>query len=291
MAEAALDGVPAVNDDIPGEAVDNAPPMHDPGPESKPSIDKFQTWEDLEKGYRELEAYRGTSVRIPTPEAGEQDWAEFNEKIMQVPGVVRLPGEGEDPGAFYARLGKPDAPDKYEFEAPEGYQPDPADQQALAQFAFDNNLTREQANSLHSYLATNIAETEKAQMEAGVQELKGLQDKWGKAYDHNFALAQNAARALNDQIPGIYDQVKELDPSQPYNTMAIQMLKVLGDMMGEKGVVDAQRPDGIMSPDEAMLKAQDIRNNPDHPYNNELDPAHMSAQKQMADLYKIAYGR
>ena len=234
----------------------------------------------------------GSAVRIPSQEAGAEDWQKFDEQLGKVDGVVRIP-DGQDPAAvqnFYQRLGKPAEPTGYQFEPIEGANLSPEDDMAFAQLSHQANLTREQASMIREGLASNIAEMEQEAREAQQEGISALQQKWGKAFDHNVSLATAAAKQLDGELPGIAEYMEHTPPEEmDANTVA--MLNLFAGLMGETGAIDTGRPAGIMSPEEAMLQAQEIRDNPDHPYNNELDPAHQAAQKKMADLYKIAYQR
>jgi hypothetical protein len=255
-----------------------------------PSIEKFETWEQLENGYRELEAFRGNSVRIPSQEAGPDDWAAFDEQLSKVEGVVRIP-DGSDPDAlnnFYQRLGAPADPNGYQFDPIEGFNADPEDLGAFAAAAHANHLTREQAQGMFKYLAGGLAESEQEATQALNESMGELQGQWGKAFEHNFQIAQAAAKQLEDRLPGISDHLGSMT-TENFNPNDVRLLYEMAQLLGETGAIDAGRAPGIMTPDEAMLQAQEIRDNPDHPYNNELDPAHQSAQRKMADLYKIAY--
>ena len=262
------------------------------GEESRPSIEKFESWESLEKGYQELESYMGNAVRIPGENAGAEDWAKFDEKLANVPGLVRIP-DGENPEAmqnFYQSLGKPADVQGYQFEPIEGLDLSREDDAAFAEASYNANLTREQANYMRSFLADNLAGMEQSAQEAQQESIGALKQKWGKAFDHNVSLATAAAKQLDGELPGIAEYMENTDPNE-MDANTVTMLNLMAGLMGETGAIDTGRPAGVMTPEEAMLQAQEIRNNPDHPYNNELDPAHQSAQKKMADLYKMAYGR
>jgi hypothetical protein len=285
-------GIPAESE-LAGSSGD-APPItpESPSEASRPTIEKFETWSDLEAGYRELESFRGNSVRIPGPDAGADAWNEFNEKIGQVPGVVRLPEEGDAEGwaNFYQRMGAPAEAAGYQFSEVPGFTGDGEDIASFAEVAHNLHLTREQADGLYQYLAGNLTEVDNSFAQEQLEGAQRLKGEWGQAFDHKFAAAQNAARMMNDKIPGIAEYFNGINPSEPFDHNLVRLMSEVADMMGETGALDMGRPAGIMTPEEAMLQAQEIRDNPEHPYNNELDPAHEAAQKKMADLYKIAYG-
>jgi hypothetical protein len=288
MSDAAenMDMDPGAPDDM-----GNAPPA-DAGSVDRPTNPKFESWADMEKAYNELESFRGSSIRIPSKEAGADAWEEFTGKLGQVPGVVRLPEEGDTEGwrNFYQRMGAPDSPDKYNFSDIDGQPVSYDDDQAFAERAFELGLTRAQADGLRQYLAGNLSAADQSAREAQAAGMTELKKEWGRAFDHNLQTVKNVAKVLDKDLPGLADYMANT-PADMLDSNTVRMVNLMAGLMNETGAIDAGRPEGMLTPEEAMLQAQEIRDNPDHPYNNEMDPAHEAAQKKMADLYKMAYSR
>jgi hypothetical protein len=87
---------------------------------------------------------------------------------------VPLPKEGatdEEWAAFYARLDRPEAPEKYEFGAfegaPEGFSMDPEFEKAFRAEAHKLGLNKKQAAGMWGALQTRAAEQFKATDEGG----------------------------------------------------------------------------------------------------------------------------
>jgi hypothetical protein len=248
---------------------------------------KFESPADLAKSYSELEAYRGQSIRIPTEEASEEAWKEFNDKLAaKVPNLVHLP-EGNPNDDLYQRLGRPESPDKYDFAEVPGYESEGDSESEFRRIAHEAGLSNKQADRVHNWLASNISRESIESNEAMQAELGKLKSEWGAAYDTKISQAQAAVNMIESTVPGFKDY---LDASGNGNDpMFIRMAAALAEQFGEKGNIPA-RPTGVMTPDEARMKISDIRSNPKHPYNNEFDPAHASAKKHVMGLYKLASG-
>ena len=247
-----------------------------------PSFDKFESPEALAKSYSELESYRGSSLRIPTEEAGEEVWGEFKEKISKVPGVLLY--DEDNPSEVYDRLGRPQSADQYEWTPVEGFQEDPETEGAFRQVIHEAGLTRQQADQIHNWLASNIMESEQAsamEVENGIAALKG---EWGAAFDQNVAMAKSAVAMIDSRQPGFADFLNETGAGNDKRFIAA--MKVLGEAFGEQGAVDYSEST-VMAPADARLMIEDIRNNPEHPYNNELSPGHEAAKEKVRELYKL----
>ena len=254
------------------------------GVADNPRFENFKSVADLAKSYTELESYRGSSVRIPSEDAGEEVWQEFDEKLKnKVPNLFRMPEEPND--ELYSRLGRPGDPADYQFQEIDGFEDDVVTQAEFAKVAHEAGLSNKQANAVREWLATNIVEEANQGREDYQQKFEQLKSEWGHAYESNLDQAKAAVRMLNDDIPGFSDYLDETGNGN--DPMFIRMAHALATKFGEKDGIPA-RPAGVMDPHEARLQAAEMRNNPDHPYNNELDPGHKAAKEKMIRLYKLA---
>jgi hypothetical protein len=273
-----------------------AEPVAEPsgGIPERPSIEKFETWEALENGYRELESYRGNSIRIPSKEAGDESWNEFNEKITKIPGVTLLPQEGDTEGwnNYYQQLGAPADPSGYILEAPEELQGmEATDFAEFQQVAHANHLTREQAQGVFQHLTQNLVEADKAAAEESMRMVDEYKRSYGANFEHALNEAKAAAITLEAELPGISEYMNSIGPdSKTFDVNTVKMLTLFAKLSGEQGLIGGGRTSMAINKEEAMLQVQEIRDNPDHPYNNELDPAHEAAKTKVANLYKMAYG-
>lgn len=120
--------------------------------------------------------------------------------------ALYLPGENatdEEKAAFYAKLGRPEAADKYSFGKPEGlpeevpYEPEV--EQAFKQFAFDNGLSDATAGKLYGWYYDLVKQghemQQKQAQEATEKAVNALKDEWkGDAFKENSELAIRAFR-------------------------------------------------------------------------------------------------
>ena len=98
--------------------------------------------------------------------------------------------------------------------------------------------------------------------------------------------ARNTARALEDRVPGLgefFDKMAEAG----HDAHFIRLMDIVGAAMGESGAMRTD-PRTAMTPREARDRIMDIRNNPEHPANNDDAHGHERARRDLMELYKIA---
>lgn len=145
-------------------------------------------WDSPDKiveSYRNLEAKIGDSLRPPADDASPEEWQ-----------------------AFYGRLGRPDAPDGYEFTMPQDLAEDfPYDAESagrFAQWAHEAGLTPRQAQNLHDRFVQDMngqfAATGEERMAAVDKAHDALVEAWGEPsterYQRSVELANRALREL-----------------------------------------------------------------------------------------------
>lgn len=233
----------------------------------------------LAKSYKDAQSYIGRSVRIPGEDAGAEDWQKFDEKLARVPGVVRLPAEGDAEGwnAYYAKMGRPEKATDYGIEGGD----------FAGEFATEAHkmgLSSTQAKSLAEWWNTKagaVAEQQQAAMRSGEDALRKV---WGNAYERNLNAAAVAA-----QHYGGADFVAELGDlgSRP---AVLKALAKIGAGLAESG--DAPRDARgrfAMSPGEAKERINDIMRNKQHSYHTPRAADHADAVAKMRDLFQVAY--
>lgn len=150
------------------------------------------------------EAFRGSAVfnDINSVEALAKSYENAARLVGLDKGqVLRLPASEDAPewGEVYARLGRPESPDKYEFpELPgamvEGVEP-------AARDAFHRlGLSARQARGVMELYGTQVqaAETQRLEKAAQVEEAVAadLRREWGDDFDNRLLAAQTAVREL-----------------------------------------------------------------------------------------------
>lgn len=159
------------------------------------------------------------------------------------PAAVTIPGKdatADDWSAFYASIGRPETPDKYELPIPEG--DDGTFAKQVAPMLHKAGLTNEQAKGLaadwNAMLASAQAESAAAEA-ARVQALEvqskaeaaALANEWGAKHTENMELARRAVRQF---MPGekASEAITALESVLGYKG-TIQFLHGVGKGLGE----------------------------------------------------------
>lgn len=162
----------------------------------------------------------------------------IGKKRIALPEANALPAERE---AFYAQLGRPEAPDKYsEFtvKPAEGMTVDKDAISRMRKVFFDNGLTDAQQkaildahftglNEAHGKLSTSM-QAERATAE------QTLRTKWGSNYDVNVNIANAVVKKFADPAA-----VAELEAGLGNNPAIVELFHKLG-----KGMLEDKTPGG-----------------------------------------------
>jgi hypothetical protein len=143
---------------------------------------------------------------------------------------VKLPSENSTPeeiNKFYAKLGRPEAMDKYEFknpeQLPEGFQLNEAGTTKFKELAFKLGLTQKQANELRGYYVNEAIEQHKStyvSKEKMEEEFvnKG-KEKFGDKYDN---VINNASKVMKENLSE--EQRASLDKMDNEQLLAVSEL-------------------------------------------------------------------
>ncbi len=253
--------------------------------DNEPSLKDFKSQADLEKSYKELKSFLGTSIRIPGADAADEDRSKFLEKLATVPGIVRIPDEADEAGmaVLKSKLGVPESADGYKYTLPEGFDaPEAEDMAKFNDYAFKLGLTNAQANKLLrqemeelSSAKTTMTETTKA----GEEKMKAM---WGAAYDDKIRQANTALLALKDKFA---DDVSSLATSGAMSNPAmLTMLSELGAQLTERASGGIAIRASAPTPMEAAAQMQEIFDNPKHPYHDAGHRDHITAVEKVTEL-------
>lgn len=173
------------------------------------------------ESYRNLEKFAGGSkslVELPGPDADETKLAEF-----------------------YNRLGRPDAPDKYDLKVPEGG--DPALTDWFKQTAHKHGLTTKQAGALFNEWNSMSGEKMQAweaesrqQSERSIGELK---KEWGQGFDKQIDMGRRAVANLGFDEPTLSAYEAKLGTAD-----MLKLFAKLGSKMGEDSFEGGDRGNG-----------------------------------------------
>lgn len=280
--------VPPINPVVPAGQPDAG--WRDQLPESVRQWEEVSTAKDATAFWDDITNMRGRmgqSVRVPSGEAGEEDWAAFTNKMGELaPGkFTTIPNRDhpEEVAAFYKSIGVPeDAANYVDVESTEQVPIDLEVAGAFKAIAHKHGLTPAQyAGVVADYNAMqNQAMNVAGQpMKDGIASLKG---EWGQAFDQrseqianmltSFGFSEAAAQAFRDgnadasSVKGFY--------------------KLYEHLGGEGGGIIDPAPGGgarsALSPAEAEARIQEIMNG--HEYNSHDVTIRKGAVERMVEL-------
>ena len=183
-------------------------------------LSKFEDISGLANSYIELEKKQGSMHTIP------------EEKATQ-----------EELDAFYKRLGKPEAADKYSFD--QKYEAE----KRFAEAAFKANLSDKQAKELYDFFL-NIGQSQQAQykeiiVKKALETDALLQKEYGKDFDNKMASYTKGLKLL-----GGGEVMKQLEETGlAYDPGFVKLMINAGEALGESKAVigNGTTPNGIKS--------------------------------------------
>ena len=126
----------------------------------------------------------------------------YSEAQSYIGGAVKIPGENatdEERGAFYAKLGRPESPDKYTWTPPEGISVEGATAdnfKAFKELCFKNGMTDRQVSAVMGGWSDIVSDiTSKrdellAKVAAESKAVLSAPNEWGDKYQERYNAAQ-----------------------------------------------------------------------------------------------------
>lgn len=204
--------------------------------------------------------------------------------------MISLPTDKSTPeeiNAFYAKLGRPESAEKYNFNIKEGESDEFAKQIAPALFAA--GVSQKQLEVLLPKWNEIVSQTQAAQAKAQEEEFKTamatLQQEWGKDYSANETLAKRASAAIGLSAEEIDSLVKTKGTAWVFRTMA-KIGKGIGDgqILGTNGTKNETNLN-----DPAQAKAEIARLFKDSQFGADFVKGDSKAREKWDRLHKIAY--
>jgi hypothetical protein len=277
-----------------GDGDDNLPSWRDGLSEELQTVSALENIKDIDslaKGYVELKAYQGNSIRLPGADASDDDWKQTEDRLRdKIPNLMRKPNFDDETQSeeFYKSLGRPEDAEAYktpELDIPEGITPDKNMELLFRGASIKAGLSQKQFADIYA----NIT---KAQLGSAVQAHQdkaaaktALSEEWGVAHDRNSASAKKIAQ--DTKAPKqLLDAIEAGDASPD----TLRWLYNINKAMRGGGLEIAGQGGGedIMSPGEANLKISEIMNNREHPYWNAGDAGHKAAVDRVVKLTGLA---
>jgi len=197
----------------------------------------------------------------------------------------------EDYRQVMFKLGLSEKLEDYKFGLPEGVEGDDDFVKNFTKASHEAGVLPHQAEQVFKWYrdyTTEVVDAHKAKMTAQLAEdEQHLRQEWGQAYDENL---QRSGIALKELIPNEAERKEFVESGLAKNKTVMKMLASASKFFDEDKIVGhGGAKFSSMSPEEALQKARDIQGNMDHPYRNPSHPNHQAAQKEVQNLYKIAY--
>ena len=224
-----------------------------------PALADFKDVNGLAKAFVDTKALVGQSIRIPSAEAGAEDMTAFYTSMQEkVPGLMLKPDllDEVNMASVMTSIGKPEAAEAYEMPTIEGMEFSDEKTAFLKATAFEANFTGKQftkwvTDTAKAELASNTTASETTQ-----QELNGLKQEWGTAFEGKYAKAVQIAEATNAP-PAVVKALKE-------RVAGVETIKWFDGLVGVLGSEDFQLAtlppgSGGITPTEAKERASEIR--------------------------------
>lgn len=240
--------------------------------------------EDLAKGYVHAQRRMGGMIRIPTDDAGEEQWNDFYKRVDNIPGIMRV----NDTQDIYNQLGRPESYEGYNVESEVINLNENKEYDTFRKLAHEAGLNNDQMKRLVQFEESRMhaqAELMNSQREQATQVLR---EKWGNDFDNRLRGAKATLEVFKQEYP---DAVNDLvNGPAGNNPVVLDLLSKLGSTLQEQGHPSLQT--GVTygtSPQEALDKIDEILGNPSHPYHDRNNPAHLGAVEKVRTLYQQAY--
>lgn len=200
---------------------------------------------------------------------------------------IALPGKDAKPEeweAVFNKLGRPEKPDGYQFQKPEGFEGyDDAFAGTFRGAAHAAGLSAKQAAALHDWWvgAAKGGATQQAEAEAArvAEVAKTMDTEWGAAKAEKRELAKRAAKALGATDDGLEAIEKGLG-----NFAAMKLLAAYGETLKE-APLDG-KGSGVGTPAEAQAEMARLRGDPEFnkAWTDRSHAGHAEAVRRMTAL-------
>ncbi len=259
-------------------------------PETIRSWDEVKNAKTPEDFWKQVEHQRsliGRSVQIPTGDASEEDRTKFFDRMKQhFPDITQAP-DYDDPETLSEvrrRMGMPETADKYrapEFDVPEGARVDEAKLTRLSTLAHEAGLTQAQYEKLVGTTMGEGIQAAAEQTRLFKEELSGLKQEWGMAYEEKSAAAEKIRQEYFDFIP-----------PEAMNAASRRAMEKIAKQFGVEGHSLTETADKAtqraMTPSEARQRAAEIMGDKNGPYWDVRSPMHRSTKEKYRKLLEIA---
>lgn len=213
--------------------------------------------------------------------------------------VIRLPTNPDDADAWaqvHARLGRPETPDKYEFQRPElpkGLTVDEKLEGGFKELAHKLGLNARQAADLYGWYNQQTVErftgADAARTQAATAARDALKAEWGAAFDQKLEDGEAALKHYGGDEFAAY----LMETGLKDDPRLVRMLANMGGRLREDGIIGkgTQGGAGPLSPAEARQQINGLRGDAEFMkgYMDAKHPNHAAAMAKMEQLHTFAY--
>jgi hypothetical protein len=237
----------------------------------------------LAQQFLDSQSMIGNSIRVPGPEAGEDAWSAFHEKLTsKVPTLIPTP-DPDNPevmSALYKRMGRPEDPSGYEH--PEGV--DATKMADFANLSHELGLTKTQYAKMVGSLQEFTTKQEEAASQQFLEGIRGLKQEWGIVYEDNLQMVDQVMKGT--EAPAY---LKELAADGKMPAEALKWLHNIGQQLGTEGInFNKDEFSSRVTPAEAKARSAEIMNDRAGPYWDSSHPQHQEYVKRVVDLNRAA---
>lgn len=261
-------------------------------PEEVREWDEVKNSENPEAFWKQMgdmRSHLGNSIRIPSKEAGEEDWKTFNAKLVErVPTLIPKPNPEDKEGmaALLRAMGHPEEASKYELpEAPEGTNMSEAE--SFRAIAHKYGLTNEQFKGIVSeVMQGNLARAEEDGKQHA-QAMQTLRTDWGLKFDANMSKIKNLIKTTSgpEVLLGAIDEGRaSVDTLIWLAEIADRFAETDPNLTKDKN----NNVDSVLAPGEARKRLNEIYANRKHPYWDARHPGHDDAIAEVIRLQGFA---
>lgn len=237
--------------------------------QAEPSLQTFNDISALAKSFIHAQRTIGADkIAVPGKHATEDDWKQV-----------------------FTKLGLPEKLESYELKMKEDAS---IDKDFIAKFkatAHSAGILPQQAQKLADWFqevnSQSTSEVQKLKEQKVKESLEGLKSEWGAAYEKNIGVAAQVLREAGS--PELLNYLDQTGLGNDVNL--IKLLSKIGEkFLGEDKIVGgAQEFKGKHTPAQALVEANKILSNFDHPYHNKSHPNHKAAVIEVQELFEMAH--
>lgn len=236
---------------------------------------------DLASQFVNAQSFLGSSIRIPSENASDEDRQKFYDKVLKSAPTLMPKPNPDDPNsvaAVYSALGRPADPDTYAIEGAE-LTPE------MKKAAHEAGLTQDQFKEVYSKFVHPSIEQNAAHQASVKQGREELAKEWGFA----FQTKEQTAHALLQKTNAPSSLVEAAQKGE-LNADTLRWIDSLATSIGREGLdlVNHGQGGSRMTPSEAKAQINEIMSNRQHAYWNASDPSHEKAKLDVLELHRLA---